>query len=94
MTAAPGVVHRTETPVPPIPDGADVATTIRARGILRVGYLPDSLPYAFFNARGELVGFDVELAHQLAREMGVKLELVPVSRERFDEHMRMGTAIW
>ena len=87
---APGVVHRTETPVPPIPDGADVATTIRTRGILRVGYLPDSLPYAFFNARGELVGFDVELAHQLAREMGVKLELVPVSRERFDEHMLDG----
>ena len=88
--AAPGIVQRTETPVPPIPDGADVATTIRTRGILRVGYLPDSLPYAFFNARGELVGFDVELAHQLAREMGVKLELVPVSRERFDEHMLDG----
>ena len=34
----PGVLHRTETPAPPIPDGADVLTTIRSRGTLRVGY--------------------------------------------------------
>ena len=34
--------------------------------MLRVGYTPDALPFAFFNARGDLVGFDVELAHHLA----------------------------
>ena len=38
---------------------------LRQRGVLRVGYFEDSLPYAFFNARGELVGFDVEMALQL-----------------------------
>ena len=30
-------------------------------GTLRVGYLPNSLPYAYFNQEEELVGFDVEM---------------------------------
>jgi ABC-type amino acid transport substrate-binding protein len=50
---------------------------------LRVGYFDDSLPYAFFNARDELVGFDVEMAYQLARDLGVSLEFVPVDRKIF-----------
>jgi len=53
---------------------------IRGSGALRVGYLPDSLPFAYFNASGDLVGFDVEMAHQLARELGVRLEFLPVER--------------
>ena len=74
------VVHRAPVPADP----AVVTSTldaIRARGSLRVGYLPDSLPYAFFNARGDLVGYDVELANRLAIELGVRLELVPVTRD-------------
>ena len=46
------------------------------RGALRVGYLEDSLPYAFFNSESELVGMDIDLANVLAREMGVELEFV------------------
>ena len=42
---------------------------IRAGGVLRVGYLADSLPFAFVNARGDLVGFDIEMAHILARTL-------------------------
>jgi proton glutamate symport protein len=67
--------------VPPLPA---VSTTtldrIRARGALRVGYLADSLPYAFLNARGDLVGFDVEMAYQLASDLGLRLELVAIDR--------------
>ena len=44
---------------------------ILARGLLRVGYLEDSLPYAFVNSEAELVGMDVDLANVMAREMGV-----------------------
>jgi Na+/H+-dicarboxylate symporter/ABC-type amino acid transport substrate-binding protein len=55
---------------------------IRARGVLRVGYLADGLPFSFFNGRGDLVGYDVDLAHRFARDLGVGLELVPVDRDR------------
>jgi ABC-type amino acid transport substrate-binding protein len=46
-----------------------VLDSIRARGQLRVGYLPNALPFAFFNEQRELVGYDIELAHQLANDL-------------------------
>jgi ABC-type amino acid transport substrate-binding protein len=57
---------------------------------LRVGFLPDSLPYAFVNQRGDLVGLDIELAHRLAAELHVGLELVPVARDRLAEFVHDG----
>ncbi|MEE9531064.1 MAG: cation:dicarboxylase symporter family transporter [Syntrophobacteria bacterium] len=50
---------------------------ILERGVLRVGYNPDRLPFTFFNNAGGLVGFDVEMAHRLAKELGVSLEFIP-----------------
>ena len=63
---------------------------IEARKVLRIGYLSDALPFAFFNQQGDLVGFDIELAHRLAREMGVTLAFVPVDRERLAEQISEG----
>jgi len=68
------------TPSPPPETSLPPLETIAARKVLRVGFLPDSLPYAFFNSDGGLVGFDIELAHRLARDMGVTLAFVPVER--------------
>ncbi len=48
---------------------------IRERRVLRVGYVPDRLPWAFRNSQGEVVGFDIEMAHTLARELDVALDL-------------------
>jgi Na+/H+-dicarboxylate symporter/ABC-type amino acid transport substrate-binding protein len=56
---------------------------IRARRALRVGYVDDSLPFTFRNRRGDLVGLDVEMAQQLARDLGVTLEMVEVRRTIF-----------
>jgi ABC-type amino acid transport substrate-binding protein len=54
---------------------------IRARGSLRVGYVPDRLPFTFVNASHELVGMDVELAGRLAEDIGVStVEFVPARR--------------
>ena len=47
-----------------------------ARGVLRVGYLADSLPNVFVNSESELVGLDVDLASLMARDIGVDLEFV------------------
>jgi Na+/H+-dicarboxylate symporter len=49
---------------------------IRERGLIRVAYKAEALPFAFRNNAGELVGFDVEMAHALARELGVEIEFV------------------
>jgi ABC-type amino acid transport substrate-binding protein len=42
---------------------------ISKRGKLRLGYNAENLPFSFVNDKGDLVGFDVELMHMLAREL-------------------------
>ena len=54
---------------------------IRARGTIRVGYLPDQLPFAFRNSSGEVVGLDIAMAHELARDLDVTLEIVRLPEE-------------
>jgi Na+/H+-dicarboxylate symporter/ABC-type amino acid transport substrate-binding protein len=79
-------VFRPGDPVPALPPPATtIASRLSERRLLRVGYFDDSLPYVFFNARQELVGFDVEMAEQLASDLGVGVEFVPVSRRVLDE---------
>jgi len=53
---------------------------IRARGVLRVGYFDDAMPWAFVNASGHLVGHDIEAGHRLASQLGVRLAFLRVSR--------------
>jgi Na+/H+-dicarboxylate symporter/ABC-type amino acid transport substrate-binding protein len=50
--------------------------SIIKRGKLRVGYHPENLPFSFVNDKGDLVGFDVELMHVLARELKVEIEFI------------------
>jgi Na+/H+-dicarboxylate symporter/ABC-type amino acid transport substrate-binding protein len=63
---------------------------IRTIGVLRVGYIEDSLPFVFINSESELVGLDVDLANVLARDMGVKLEFVKVKRDGIAEALNTG----
>ena len=71
--------------------GLSTLARIQARGRLRVGYMSDSLPYVYANSRGAMVGFDVDMAQQLAGEMGVGLELVLIDRTRIADQVNSGT---
>ena len=51
---------------------------IKRRGILRVGVYINSMPFVFYNSDHELVGMGVDMAHQLASDLGVTLEFVPI----------------
>ena len=53
---------------------------VQRRGILRVGYNDDKRPFAFLNSSGKLVGYDINMAHELARDLGVTLEFVHFER--------------
>jgi ABC-type amino acid transport substrate-binding protein len=83
------VVHRTPLARTEEESGPRL-DVIRHRGVLTVGFVPDSLPYAFFNANDDLVGLDIDLAHRLAIELGVKLEFVAVTRDRLVDAMDKG----
>jgi Na+/H+-dicarboxylate symporter/ABC-type amino acid transport substrate-binding protein len=71
-------------------DGKSVLQSIGERGVLRVGFFHRGLPYAYVNDAGELVGFDVEMANRLARELGVELEFLAIERSRLKEALDSG----
>jgi ABC-type amino acid transport substrate-binding protein len=50
---------------------------ILSSGVLQVAYRPSNLPCSFLTPQGELVGFDVEMAHILAQDLNVELEFTP-----------------
>ena len=65
-------------------------SSIIERGYIKVGYLANNLPYSYFNAAGDLVGFDVEMAHIYAKEFNLTLEFVPVTRDNMQELLDAG----
>lgn len=60
---------------------------IQSRGILRVGFQEDYLPYSFLNHEGHLVGLDVDLICKFAKELGVRLEFVPYKRATLQDQI-------
>ncbi len=82
-----------ELPADPLPlpgSGASVLDGVRSRGRIRVGFVAGQMPYSHFNSLGQLVGLDVEMAHALARELGVALEFAPVERDHLEEPLEAG----
>lgn len=69
---------------------AEILSRIRQRRVLKVGYNAEALPFAFFNQRGELVGYDIFFAHQLARDLGVSLEFIPVDDKTLNLYLEKG----
>ena len=49
---------------------------ISRRGTIRVG-MDVFVPWAMKDKKGELIGFEIDVAKQLAEDMGVKVEFVP-----------------
>ncbi len=88
----PATVHDSPPPAFERPGDAQGSRLDRIRedGSIRVGYLADQLPFAYFNAAGDLVGFDVEMAHTLARELDARLEFVPVVFDEVAERLKLG----
>lgn len=49
---------------------------VMQRGVLRVG-MSTFVPWAMKDKNGELIGFEIDVARRLAKDMGVKVEFVP-----------------
>lgn len=74
-----------ETPIPnpePLRPGESLLDRIRRRGVLRIGYNEDNVPFSFTNERRTLVGYDVDMAHAFARDLGVTIEFVRFDRAK------------
>lgn len=58
---------------------AGCQTSSDDKKVLKVAISPDFAPMEFVDENGELVGFDVTLAKHIAKELGMELELKPMS---------------
>jgi ABC-type amino acid transport substrate-binding protein len=85
--AAPAKVYKSAPPLMPAKSPLPTLKSIHARGVIRVGYIADNRPFSFFNAQGNLLGLDVEMAHILASSLGVGLEFLPVDRSKLVEQL-------
>ncbi len=65
----------------------NIMARIKRTNQLRVGYYPNSMPFVFENSKGRFVGFGVEMAHQLAFDLGVELQFVPIEKGKLVEWM-------
>jgi polar amino acid transport system substrate-binding protein len=57
---------------------ADQLQDIKSRGVLVVGVKADYPPFGFRSPSGDIIGIEPDLAADVAKRLGVKLQLVPV----------------
>ena len=69
---------------------ADVMETIKQRGTLIVGTKADYKPFGFRDPNGAIVGIEPDLAADLAKRLGVKVEIVPVISSNRIEFLQQG----
>ena len=55
-----------------------VIEEIKHRGVLRVG-LSTFVPWSMRDKKGDLIGFEIDVANKVAADMGVKTEFVPTA---------------
>jgi len=69
----------------------DTVQNIKKRGVLRVGYNSDCMPFVFFNKKGSLVGYDVQTAYDLAEFLNVsRIEFIPINGDLIPDYLNRG----
>ncbi len=69
---------------------ADAMADIKSKGVLVVGTKADYRPFGFIDPSGKIVGFEPDLAADVAKRLGVKLELVPVVSSNRMQFLQQG----
>lgn len=57
----------------------DALDKIIAAGVIRIAVSQDLPPFGAVGPKGKLEGYDIDVAHLIAEDLGVRLELVPVT---------------
>ncbi|QCI69286.1 transporter substrate-binding domain-containing protein [Phreatobacter stygius] len=63
---------------------------IQREGVLKVGVRADYRPWGFRNPQGEFVGLEIEMARDIARSLGVRVEFVPVVASNRMQFLQQG----
>jgi Na+/H+-dicarboxylate symporter/ABC-type amino acid transport substrate-binding protein len=80
-----------DPPVEALPSAGQRLDAIMTRGMLRFCIAPETPPWSFLNSRGELVGFEIDVAHAIAAQLNTRLSLVTVARSAKGTSLVQGT---
>src|SRR6478735_10874392 len=69
---------------------ADELQDIKKKGVLIVGTKADYRPFGYLDPSGKIIGFEPDLAADVAKRLGVKLELVPVVASNRIQFLQQG----
>ncbi|QTN27624.1 transporter substrate-binding domain-containing protein [Rhodoferax sp. AJA081-3] len=67
-----------------------VLQAIQQAGTVRIGVKTDVQPFGHVNSAGEVVGFEIDLAEDIAKRLGVRLQKIPVSTENRFQKLELG----
>lgn len=84
-SSAPVTIH--QTPPPGESFQGDTFDHILAKKTIRVGYNTTCAPFCFYNIDGNIVGYDIAFAYELAYDLGCELELVPMTYENIIQEL-------
>jgi len=68
----------------------DTLAKIKQRGTIVVGVKNDYKPWGFVDPSGAIVGMEIDLANDIAKRLGVKLEMIPVTGANRMEFLSQG----
>jgi ABC-type amino acid transport substrate-binding protein len=76
-----------DQPQSPLHIQGDTFLNILSTKTLRVGYNPNTAPFCFYNINGNIVGYDIAFAYELAYDLGCQLVLVPMTFDNVIEEL-------
>ena len=68
----------------------DTMASIKQKGKMVVGVKADYKPYGYTDPSGKIVGLEIDLANDIAKRLGVQIELIPVVATNRMEFVKQG----
>ena len=68
----------------------DTIASIKQKGKIVVGVKADYKPFGYTDPSGKIVGLEIDLANDIAKRLGVAIELVPVVAANRMEFVKQG----
>lgn len=82
--------YRERIPLTPSQPNTETLSRVLQSNVLKVGYDIYSIPFCYLNEWNEIIGYDMAYAYQLAKDLDVKLELIPIDYDKLAQDLNSG----
>ena len=69
---------------------SDALDKIKKDGVIKIGVKTNYQPFGMLNSSGKIIGIEPDLAADIGKQMGVKVELVPVESSNRIQFLQQG----